>query len=332
MAVLNKEFIGFDKKIVLTPTRKEDLQGSVKAINQTLRDWFKEKKEGELQPKFHSQGSLRMGTANNPIPEENDEGKKLLKYDLDNGIYFIEIEGEYNEQKAATWHDWVYKAVENHTNQKPISKNTCVRVIFADGHHVDLPIYYKDGEDLYLVHKSKGLIKSDPKAFYKWFNEKKKGTKLEKIVRLLKAWKNYKQNSYSHLKLPSGFELTILATNNYVSEAKLDDSFRETVRAIRNSLDSKFECLRPTTPENEDVFEDYSPTRKSNFMNALNSLVKDLDKADNEKNGKKASEILINNQFGDRFPKGLDKDDKDKSNDLHKSLSSSLITPKPYAE
>ena len=331
MAVLHKEFINFDKKIILTPSRKDDLQGSVKAINQTLRDWFSENKEDELQPKFHSQGSLMMGTANNPIPEENDEGKKLLKYDLDNGIYLIEIEGEDNEQKSATWHDWIWKAVESHTDQKPISKNTCVRVIFANGHHIDLPIYYKNGDDLYLVHKSKGLMKSDPKAFYKWFNAKKKGTKLEKIVRLLKAWKNYKQNNYSNLKLPSGFELTILATNNYANEDKLDDDFRETVRAMRDSLESDFECLRPTIPENEDVFEDYSPTKASNFMNALNSLVKDLDKAKDEKNFKKASEILINKQFGDRFPKGLDNDEEDKSNNLNTSLSSGII-PKPYAE
>ena len=34
-------------------------------------------------------------------------------------------------------------AIPNMRDQDPIDKNTCVRVIFADGHNIDLPIYYK---------------------------------------------------------------------------------------------------------------------------------------------------------------------------------------------
>jgi hypothetical protein len=111
-----------------------------------------------------------------------------------------------------------------------------------------------------------------------------------------------------------------------------DVSFRETVRKINEELNQKdgFKCLRPTTPKDEDVFEGYSETRKTNFLNALASLLKDLDRADNEKNFKKASEIIRNNVFGDRFPLGEDKSQDAKSEELSRAIGSALITPKPY--
>ena len=91
-----------------------------------------------------------------------------------------------------------------------------------------------------------------------------------------------------------------------------------------------FKCLRPTTPKDEDVFADYSTTRKSNFLSTLKSLLNDLDRAKEEENFKKASEILRNKQFGERFPLGADKNEKDKSNKLESCLGAALITPKPY--
>tara|TARA_R110002050_G_scaffold15880_6_gene48531 strand:+ start:11165 stop:11797 length:633 start_codon:yes stop_codon:yes gene_type:complete len=208
-----------------------------------------------------------------------------------------------------------------------------VRVVYADGHHIDLPIYYKEDGVIELAHKSKDWIESDPKEFYEWFNDKKKTrSRLEAIVRCLKAWKNFRENKNSNLKLPSGFELTILATNHYVDADSLDEAFRETVKAIDKELNSYggFKCYRPTTPSDEDVFESYSETRKLNFLTALKSLKDDCIKASDEKNFKKASEILRNNQLGKRFPLGEDKDEESKSNSLKRSLGTAIIKPKPY--
>ncbi len=331
--MLNKEYVKFDKEIKLNSNRKEDLKKSRKNIKKRIRDWFKENKPKELQPKFHGQGSFEMNTTINPIVTYNEGGDIQRKYDLDYGVYFIEKEDEDNKRAIDTWHDWVYESVEDYTNQKPIKKNTCVRVIFADGHHIDLPIYYKKDGLIELAHKSKGWIESDPKEFYEWFNDEKANKyRLESIVRCLKAWKNFRENKNTNLKLPSGFELTILATNNYVDADNLDEAFRETLRAINTELNryGGFKCYRPTTPKEEDVFEDYSETRKNNFLNALKSLLDDCDKAKNEKNFKKASEYLRDNQFGDRFPLGDDEDEESKSNALYSSLGSAMVKPKPY--
>ncbi|WP_274475383.1 cyclic GMP-AMP synthase DncV-like nucleotidyltransferase [Mangrovimonas aestuarii] len=335
MAVLHKEFIKFDKEIKLNSSRKASLATSRKEIRKKIRKWFKDNKSDEIQPKFHGQGSYEMNTAINPIVEHDADGNILRKYDLDYGVYFIEKDGEDKKQPINTWHNWVYKAVENHSNKNPIRKTTCVRVVFSDGRHIDLPIYYKQDDTIKLAHKSKDWLLSDPKAFYEWFNEEKRTKpRLEAIVRCLKAWKNYRENNNTGLKLPSGFELTILATVHYVDADNLDEAFRETVIAIDSALNKTngFKCLRPTTPKNEDVFLDYSDTRRTGFLNALNSLKIDCEKASQENNYEKASEILRSKQFGERFPKGENKDESVRSHALGASMAAAKITPKPYAD
>lgn len=78
------------------------------------------------------------------------------------------------------------------------------------------------------------------------------------------------------------------------------------------------------------MFADYSPTRKSDFLNTLANLLGDLDKAEAETNFENASEILQKNQFGDRFPLGEDKDQDVKSESLGRTISTSTIIPRPY--
>lgn len=333
MAVLNREFINFDKEIQLNQSRRDSLKTSRRELRKKVKKWFKENKPNDIQPKFHSQGSFVMNTTINPIVEYDSEGSILRKYDLDDGVYFIYLKDGDIKQSIINLHNWVFKATENHTGKDSISKSTCVRVVFADGHHIDLPIYYKENDDIELAHKSKGWIESDPKEFYQWFNnEKKNKPRLEAVVRCLKAWKNFREINNSNLKLPSGFELTILATKNYQDADNLDEAFRETVRNINNQLNKydSFKCIRPTTPSGEDVFLNYSETRKNNFLNTLKSLLVDCDKAKEESNYEKASEYLRDNQFGNRFPKGDDKDEQKRSSVLASSLGSALIKPKPY--
>lgn len=331
MAVLHKEFTKYNKEIKLSSSRKESLIRSRNDIKKKIRKWFKDNKPNEIQPKFHGQGSFEMNTVVNPIPEKDSENNILLKYDLDFGVYFIEKDDEDNKQTAETWHNWVYNSVEYHTTQKPIKKTTCIRVVFNNGHHIDLPIYYKLDDIIELAHKTKSWIESDPKEFYEWFNNRK-NVQLERIVRYLKGWKNYRERENANLKLPSGFELTILATDNYVEDDNDDQAFRETIRKIDTELGKAngFKCIRPTTPKGEDVFANYSTSRKDKFLSVLKSLLNDLDSAKNESNFKKASEILRDKQFGKRFPLGEDKSEAEKSCVLEKSLGSTLIIPKPY--
>ncbi len=330
MATLHKYYSEFNTKVKLNNETKENLEKSIKSIKGKIVKYFEEEKPNELQPTFEGQGSFEMNTTVNPIPiYDNEKEKYLYKYDLDYGVYFNEKD---NKKSIDTWHSWVFNAVDDHTNTPTKAKNTCVRVNFADGHHIDLPIYYvKDGITK-LAHKSKGWIESKPTEFTKWFDDKaKENQQLRKIVRFLKTWKNYKETKNTNLKFPSGFALTILAVNNFKPNDNYDIAFLYTIKEIQRVLTNRFECLRPTTPKGENVFDDFSETRKNDFMNALNSLINDCEKAKVEKNYKKATEH-IRKHFGDRFPLGKDKDENSSSNNLSSLLGTTTIKPKPYAK
>jgi len=252
---------------------------------------------------------------------------------LDDGIYFIEVNRQNNRKNISTWHDWVFNAVQYHTNITPKRKNTCVRVIFADGHHIDLPIYYEEnGYYPQLAHRSEGWITSDPQEFIDWLESQPNIKQLKRTVRYLKAWKNYRESNNTNLKLPSGFALTILAANNFVPKSGKDDvAFMETVRKIRSKL-NRFSCKRPTTPKDEDLFKDYSYTRKDNFLKALDSLLNACENASEEANFRTASKYMIDYCFGDRFPLGDNINQRKKAAQIGSLIGSNPLAKKPYAE
>tara|TARA_R110002050_G_scaffold15880_6_gene48530 strand:+ start:10791 stop:11150 length:360 start_codon:yes stop_codon:yes gene_type:complete len=89
MAVLNKEYNKFDKEIKLNKSRKDSLKKSRKELKKKIQKWFRDNKPDEIKPKFHPQGSSEMGTTVNPLVTYDEEGKPLLDYDTDYGVYFI---------------------------------------------------------------------------------------------------------------------------------------------------------------------------------------------------------------------------------------------------
>lgn len=330
MARLHQQFIEFNSRIRLTDVRISSLKTSRKDLRKKIRNWFKENKPDELPPKFGPQGSIVMGTGVNPIPVTDAAGKQLLKYDLDDGVYFLERDGEDNRQGVSIWRDWLTSSVDGHTNTPPERHKSCIRVIFSDGHHIDLPLYYKKGDVIELAHNDSAWIESDPKAFYDWFNNQAT-PQLIRIVRYLKAWKNFHDTQNKGAVIASGFALTILATNNFSSNDNDDVAFRKTVTAIRDELKRDFKCLRPTTPKDENVFESYSNADRDSFLKVLDELVAVCDDAEAEKNERKATE-LMRGQFGDRFPLGADIDTEKKAQGLATGLSSTYVPAKPYAE
>ncbi|SFM54264.1 hypothetical protein SAMN03159341_1463 [Paenibacillus sp. 1_12] len=165
---------------------------------------------GLAEPKFYGQGFYMMNTTVTPIDGE---------YEIDDGIYLEHLKDTDEKDWATpvTVHNWIVKAMKEHTTTDPVDKNTCVRVIYKANYHVDLPIYVKKTDaHPKLAHKTKGWIDSYPKELTKWFNDevKEKGNQLKRLVRFLKAWKDNKEGV---VKLPSGMFLTILAANHFVA-------------------------------------------------------------------------------------------------------------------
>lgn len=293
MANTHTLFQSFCSNITLSTSKSHSLKVSRNALRSDIKTWFSD--DGKKQPSFCWQGSYSMKTLNNPLSGG--------EYDLDDGIYINGYEDTDIEDWPApsTVHSWVKKAVQDRTSQDSIDKDTCIRVPYKAGYHIDLPIYIMESDTAHLAHKSKGWIESDPKAFRSWFLDKvtdsNYGEQLRSIVKYLKSWKDYKGISLK------GIEITILATENFEQYSNRDDKcLRDTVSAIIGTLEDNFSCIKPVIP-GEDLFDDTSESKRDSILNGLRTLKSNLDKAINAADEKTASEYL-RKSFGNRFPLG----------------------------
>lgn len=311
MLDLNKLFEDFHDEISLTKTYKDKITKGRDALRTRIGNKFEEK--GRKKPQHCTQGSYAMRTA--IMPTGDDE------FDLDNGVYLKGYSIEQDDWPSTqTVHTWVKDAVNGHTSNPPIDKNTCVRVVYEDKYHIDLPIYImgenSDGDRIaYLAHKSKGWIESDPKAFTNWFQGfvNDNGQQIRHMVKYLKAWKDYKNIDIK------GMAITILVCNNFSVTANRDDiSLLDTVTNIIDSLEDSFHCYKPVTPTDEDLFADISETSKNSILNGLNNLKRKLDIAINEKSNEKEATDILRKVFGDRFPDG---------EDVNKDISEKTVAP-----
>lgn len=274
-----------------------------------------------FQLESQSQGSFVMDTIIRPVRDD---------YDLDDGLYFV---GDLNRQSRpipADFHEWVIEALDRgHDDiEKIIDKSTCVRVQYKKGFHIDIPIYYASNFDSPdLADKNKGWILSHPIEFISWFENKinsgfQKGFLLEarlypefekwtsdirkldhqlrRIVRYMKSWADLRRE-----EMPCGIIMTILAANHYSPHQRDDIAFKETLVNIQAELQKDFKCLRPTTPEGEDLLKEYK--NKEAFMKYLGYFIENVKKALEEENEKKACEYW-QKCFGERFPCHLAKD------------------------
>ena len=305
MADCHNLFSDFNNDLKITETKKQNLMTSKDNIREKIKKWFKEN-HPDYVPEFYIQGSKKLGTL---IRTKEDT------CDLDDGVYFKREVGV----TGTTLQNWIYEAVKNITNAEVIHKAKCIRVIYANNYHIDIPVYYfpEDEEHPQLAVKNSDLEESDPKDFIDWFRYMK-CEQLVRLIKFLKAWGDHLRN-----KMPSGLAFTVLAEKNYVEDDRDDISLYETLKAIRSDLENEFTCVMPTVPF-DDLFSDYDQTRKDNFFDRLDAFIEDARKAiEDEDNEYKASK-LWKKHLGKRFPEGKDEH-------LDKLLSAATLLKKGKA-
>lgn len=312
MANCDNEFRKFNGKIRLTDDRRAKLRISRDACRATITSRFQKNGIPTL-PEFQGQGSYVMDTITNPINGD---------FDLDDGVYFI---GDLPREERPTpekFHEAIMHAVKDQTNEV-FDKDTCVRVRYAAGYHIDLPIYYHSYEHPELAHKKKGWIPSDPLEFIEWLERRagmtfdrsflieaakeserrkwaedvrKNDVTLRRVVRYFKAWADNQRRD----KMPGGICLTILATVNFANRSNDDEAVLYTAAAILKNLTVKYECIRPTTPIGEDLFAESTTEQRQYFMHQLTKLVEDGWKAIESPSNNEACALWLRH-FGDRY-------------------------------
>lgn len=285
---LHEAFIKFNDSISISNAKKDSIIRSRNAVRDKIRNFFKDELHENI-PKFQSQGSFVINTALNPLPDN--------EVDIDDGLYLNNIDSNNN----STWmtpkeiHSIIMNALEGHTQDGCEDKTSCVRVVYKKNYHIDIPIYImKDGHALLANKKTNEWVASDSKDFKDWFYKNRKNDQTSRLVRYLKAWRDFQNFDFSSI------ELTILVINHHKKDANDALALKNTLDSIISSLNFSRKIKKPVSPF-EDLWEELSDIEKHSRMDKLQSLRDDLSKAINSPTVHRAS-IILQEIFGDRFP------------------------------
>ena len=282
----------YRNKITLGSEKEDQLRTSRNALRKKVKSHLEGK--GAKDVKFYRQGSYAHRTIVNPLDGD---------YDIDDGVY-MDLSGFENEPSTTTIHNWIVEAVEGHTDIKPNDREPCVRAIFKAGYHVDLPAYKivqeNDKDKNHLAKKAAGWEESNPRGMNNWFQQevKNKSPQVRRVVKYLKGWKDFRK-SKSSAKLPSGLTLTILATEEFVSDIRDDISFSGTNKAVLNRLKLNEAIWKPYQPT-ENMRKYMTDGQFENFLEELEKLVAAGKEAIGEDNARTASEKW-RKVLGERF-------------------------------
>jgi hypothetical protein len=177
---------------------------------------------------FIPQGSMAIGTT---VQEENNA------YDIDDGVWFHKEDLKRKDGTPFTaieTQEMVRDALKDpNFNKQPEIHNNCVRVFYAEGHHVDVPCYQKidadtDNERQELA-SATGFIASDPTEINRWFEERIQvlnkqrdglGSQLRVMIRLMKRFARSRGGEWD---MPNGLKLTMLVEECCPTSYDLDD-------------------------------------------------------------------------------------------------------------
>jgi hypothetical protein len=288
MANCNDLFQQFLSEITISNNRIENLQQGRDAIRDKIANYFSKELKVK-QPEFCQQGSYKLKTMVKPLNPADD-------YDLDDGIYLQHTDNDIKNPTPAEARNWIIDAVKNHTKKAPVNKKKCVRVIYEEGYHIDLPVYREINGVSYLgTLEGNQWMPSDAKAFNDWFYDRlEKTEQMRSCIKYLKAWEDL-----------WGFDLksihiTILVALNHAAVKERDDeSVASTIANIVSYMGKKRAIFNPVDA-GENLLSDWSDSQVDLVINALAKAHKQADSALNEADKVRAAQQW-QHIFGTRF-------------------------------
>ena len=249
------------------------------------------------QPKVvQSQGSYMMRT----MVQDDDND-----YDIDDGAYFasgdlideagVALTPLASRQRVCDALVWDGRLKQNAT-----VKRNCVRQDYAEGHHIDIPVYrivtkYENDQPIEQYELASGdhWVRSDARAVTRWFNGRVEelnagegelnagesdGSQMRRITKLTKkfsrrsVWKN---------KTTSGICITKLIVDHFQNSADRDDkALRETWIAIDKKLQISTEIDHPVLDTKLAKTDDDSIAFFRDFLSDALKTLEVLDRTD----------------------------------------------------
>ncbi|WP_370221508.1 cyclic GMP-AMP synthase DncV-like nucleotidyltransferase [Cytobacillus sp.] len=275
-----KKFYG--EHVVLPKADKNNLLNkkniNIKRLKEGLKDYNeKNKTDYKLAEEPVVQGSVAMSTVTQN--ESND-------YDIDVAIIF-EKDNLGTLGTTATKNMIVNALKEKckQFNTEPEAKTNCVRIVYADGYHIDFAIYrrYKKEEtdDKYIYeHCGSEWRERNPRTITQWFldENKAKNYKLREVVRLLKMFCKSRPDSWKNM--PGGLILSVLANEQngaFESYDRMDERFYHVIVGIRDRLALDKEVYNPTDSDSSLKLVNKDSTKMDNLYNRLKDKIEKLD-------------------------------------------------------
>ncbi len=245
-----------DDEVTLPTAQQTTMRDHRDANRDRLKKGLKDQGKPAVR-EFRSQGSYAMKTmVQHP---END-------YDIDDGVYFDKevLVGERGaEMTALQARQMVRDAIDDGSFKTPpeVRKN-CVRVYYASGYHVDLPVYRRvttkdifGNETYHHELASSEWKRSDARDVTTWYEgendrqspDDSNGRQLRRITRDVKKYARSRSSWGSQVL--SGFGITKLITECYRGNAEREDqALYDTMKAMRDRLNYNLVVKDPVTP------------------------------------------------------------------------------------
>ena len=322
-----------DDEVTLSLTTRENLRGNRDAN----RDRMKRGLEKNKKPKpdeFIIQGSYAMKTMTQHATND---------YDIDDGAAFAEEKLKDQNGTAFTPHqakEMVRDALVEGGGlaEDPIVKKNCVRVKYAAGHHVDIPVYRIRGSSSSAKKELAGeeWRDSNPTEITDWFRREEKNTHLqgEAEPQVRRLVRHVKRNSRCNLegKSPSGLILTILTAEQHKNyDSREDRVLREVLRKIRDRLLVDSVVRNPAN--SSEILTRAKDVEKINaFIDQIASSLKTLEVLDKSScrrsEALKAWKTVLKTDY---FNGEIDKAETDEKSHAAAAVAATTYVPKPWS-
>lgn len=306
---INSAFKKFDDNITLSSSKRSSIITSRNAIRGKIKDYFKDKKK--KVPSFYIQGSFATHTALAPLSNK--------EVDIDDGLYLNNVESDDKSKWPAPKdvHKEVIKALDGHTQDGCEDKTSCVRVIYRNNYHVDIPVYIMKDDHAYLANKKTNeWVLSDSKDFKDWYESKIKADadQARRITRYIKAWRDFKKVEMASI------EIAIVVAEHFVQNDSDMLSLKNTLNAVYLDIVKNQSIQKPVSP-NENLWDGKGLAEKTAIIDELRDFLNDV--VDACKSGDAEASAILRENFGDRFPLIEEKRDA--------AISTYTEGPKPWA-
>lgn len=297
-----------DDDVTLPQADRTEMKERRDANRKRLRDGLKA--NGYPRPlEFRSQGSYAMKT----MVQDPD-----LDYDIDDGVYFAKedlVGPRGAEMTALQARHMVRDAIDDGSFAEPPEvRPNCVRVLYAAGYHVDLPVYRRvvtkdffGQEREHFELASSDWKRSDARDVTAWFNDQNdrkspdtsNGRQLRRLTRDIKAFARSRSSWQG--RILSGFGITKLVVDRFSGDGEREDrALYNTMKAVRDQLNWSLEVRHPCTP-NETITSGSDDPRarflRDKLTEALDNLAPLFDSNCTRKTALKCWDKVFNTTF-----------------------------------